>query len=263
MLKKVLKYDLKFIYKILLVFYLLGVGCALATRIFWSFDNSAIFKILGDITSGATIAFVINILVNNLMRSWVRFINNVYKDESYLTHTLPVDKKTIYLSKFLSTLISVFTSVVVILLSLFIAYYSKENLELVKSSLQGIAFVYNSSVIKLLLLIAIVFFVEVAYIIQVGNTGIIIGHKSNNNKIAKSIIWGFAIYTMTSMVLLAILFIIGLLNKDIMNFFITNNEININMVKYIMYSAVIVYSVLIAIFYIIDIKLFKKGVNVE
>ena len=34
------------------------------------------------------IGMIINSLINGLMRSWVRFINNVYKDESYLTHTL-------------------------------------------------------------------------------------------------------------------------------------------------------------------------------
>ena len=40
-----------------------------------------------------------NIILNNLMRLWARFKNNFYGDESYLTHTLPINKKTLYLSK--------------------------------------------------------------------------------------------------------------------------------------------------------------------
>ena len=48
------------------------------------------------------------ILINNLMRTWVRFRHNLYGDESYLTHTLPVERKTIYLSKFITSIILVF-----------------------------------------------------------------------------------------------------------------------------------------------------------
>ena len=101
MLGKVLKYDLKYIYKVLIVFYLLTLVFALFTRLFWSFDNSAILNILGFIASGTMISFIISILINNMMRAWARFIKNIYGDESYLTHTLPISKKTIYLSKFL------------------------------------------------------------------------------------------------------------------------------------------------------------------
>lgn len=43
---------------------------------------------------------IVSSLINGLMRSWVRFITNIYKDESYLTHTLTIEKKDIYLSKF-------------------------------------------------------------------------------------------------------------------------------------------------------------------
>jgi len=263
MLRKVLKYDLKYIYKVLLVFYIITITCALLTRLFWSIDNSAIFNVLGYITSGATISFFFSILINNLMRNWARVIKNVYKDESYLTHTLPVSKNTIYLSKFLSSIITVFTSVIIILLAAFIAYYSKENMQVLKTLLQSIASIYNSSVLSFVLIIAIVFFLEITYIIQVGNTGIIIGHKANNNKILLSIISGFIIYTITSLVLLLILFVGGLFFKDIMNLFLTNSVINIDIVKKIMYIAILTYSIVIGLFFLIDIKLFNKGVNVE
>ena len=128
MLKKLLKYDIKSINKVLVVFYCLSLFFALLTRLFLYIDNSFIMSVIGKICSGTTIAMIFNIIINNLMRSWVRFKSNFYGDESYLTHTLPVNKKTLYLSKFLTSIITLFFSMLVICFSLFIAYYSKELL---------------------------------------------------------------------------------------------------------------------------------------
>ncbi len=263
MLNKVLKYDLKYVYKVLIVFYILTLVFALFTRIFWSFDNSAVLNVLGYIASGTTIAFIFNILINNIMRLWSRFITNVYKDESYLTHTLPVSKKTIYLSKFLSSIITLFTSSIVIIVSLFIAYYSKENLQFLKDSLTFIATIYDSTMIKMLLVVGIIFFLEMLYLVQVGYLGIIVGYKSNNNKLISSIIYGFVFYTVSQIILVLIMLVFGIFNSDIMNLFITNEAPSIDVFKGIMYFGIFLYILLIISYYIICVKLFKKGVNVE
>ena len=144
MLNKLLKYDLRYVYKILVVFYILTLIFALLTRLFSSIDNSVLFYILSKICSGVTISFIFNILINSIMRVWVRFTKNIYGDESYLTHTLPVEKKKIYLSKFLSSVVTMFTSVAVILVVLFIAYFSKENFDFIKGMLDYIALSYLS-----------------------------------------------------------------------------------------------------------------------
>jgi len=248
MLKKVLKYDIKYNYKALIIFYGLTIFFSILTRIFWSFDNSTILNILGYIASGTTISFIFNILINNMMRLWVRFISNIYKDESYLTHTLPISKKTIYSSKFLSAIISSFTSILIIILTMFIAYYSKENLEILKLSLTSIATIYNSTVIKLILTFFFIFFLEMLFIITVGYTGIIIGHKSNNNKIVKSIIYGFIIYLISQTIILLLIFIISLFNQDMLNLFITNELSNFKILKTVIYLSIIIYSIYIFIF---------------
>lgn len=263
MLKKVLKYDLKYTYKVLIIFYLLTLIFAIFTRILFAFDNSFILDILGHITSGATISFIFSILINNMMRMWARFVKNIYGEESYLTHTLPIEKKTIYISKVLSSIITMFTSILVILLAIIIAYYSKENLELLKNSLNVLASAYNSTIIKLILMIFFVFFLEMTFAIQAGYTGIILAHRSNNNRIVKSVIYGFICYLLTQAFTLLSVFIIGLFNKDIMNLFITNDIVNVEVVKIIMVFGIILYTLFIYIYYRIDIKLFEKGVNVE
>ena len=153
MLKKLLKYDLKYIYKTLIIFYLVSLSLAIITRGFFYLSHSSIFHILGQITSGVTIIMIFSIIVNTIVRVWTRFTQNMYKDESYLTHTLPVKKGTIYLSKFLSSLMTMFSSILVIFLTIAIAYYSKENLEFVKLSLEGLATIYDSTAIKLILIL--------------------------------------------------------------------------------------------------------------
>ena len=99
MLGKLLKYDLKWIYKVVGVFYILAIIFSVAGRLLKNIENSVIFSVISQITIGIAISMMASSLINCIMRLWARFIKNLYKDESYLTHTLPVKKKTIYTSK--------------------------------------------------------------------------------------------------------------------------------------------------------------------
>ena len=263
MLKKLLKYDLKSIYKFLIIFYILSIFFATITRIFFLIDNSVIMDIIAKIFSGATISMIFNILINNLMRLWSSFKNNLYGDESYLTHTLPVSKKEIYLSKSIASAISLFTSFLVIALTLFIAYYSKENLELFKNILLGIATAYNSTILKIILAFLFICFLELANGLQSGYTGIILGHKKNNHKLGFSILYGFITYFLTQIFNVLVIFIIALFNKDIMNLFYTTNAINVDIINTLIYMAITLYTITLIIIYFINQYLFKKGVNVD
>jgi len=263
MLKKLLKYDLESIFKFLLIFYSLALFFALLTRIFFSIENSFIMNIIGEITSGATISMICSILINNLMRLWVRFKNNFYGDESYLTHTLPIDKKTLYLSKILTSFITLFVSVLVIGVTLFIAYFSKENITLIKNLLLPLVSALDSTIIKILLAFLFVFFLEFANALQSGFTGIILGHRMNNGKIGYSVLFGFITYMLTQVVVVVILFIVALFNKDVMNLFVTTEIINLETVNLIIYLAIISYAITLIGGYFVNTKLFQKGVNVE
>ena len=263
MLKKLLKYDLKKIFKFLIIFYSLSLFFGILTKMFLNIENSLIMNIIGQVCSGAAISMMFSILINNLMRLWVCFKENLYKDESYLTHTLPIKKETLYLSKILTGIITLLVSVSVIGLTIFIAYYSKENIEILKNILLPIANSYGSTIIKILLLFLFVFFLEMANGLQSGFTGIILGHQKNNAKTGYSFLYGFIVYLLTQVFALLIIFLIGLFNKDIMNLFVTKEIINMNMMKLIIYLAIIIYTITLIIGYLINIKLFKKGVNVD
>lgn len=263
MLKKLLKYDLEYVYKVLIVFYVLSLFFAVLTRILFNIENSFIMEIIGKICSGTTIAMMINILINNIMRLWARFQKNLYGDESYLTHTLPIEKKTLYLSKFLSSIITLFTSIFIIGLTLFVAYYSKENMELLKNMLLPLANSLDSSMLKIIIAFLFIFFLQFANTLQAGYTGLILGHRKNNGKIGFSIVIGFVSYILTQVVAIAFIFLISLFNKDLMNLFVTNEMVNMDMLKVIIYLAIGVYSIVIIGGYFINLTIFKKGVNVD
>lgn len=263
MLKKLLKYNLINTYKGLIIFYSMSIFFSILTRIFLSIEKSFILNIIGQICSGVSISMIFNIIINNMIRLWVRFKQNLYGDESYLTHTLPIEKKTLYLSKIITAIVSLFTSTVIIALTLFIAYYSKENIEIIKSILLPIANTYNSTILTILLAFSFILFLEFLNILQCGYTGIILGHKMNNARTGYSFLYGFISFIISQLLVLITIFLIGLFNKDIMNLLFTNELINISTIKSIIYIAIGVYTSTIIIDYIANIKLFKQGVNVE
>jgi len=263
MLGKLLKYDLKWIYKGLAVFYLLALLFSGLGRLLLLPSNSLLFTIVGKITNGIAIAMMFNALINCFMRCWVRFVRHLYKDESYLTHTLPVTKGEVYLSKVLSAVIVSFTTILVILGCLFICYYSKSNIEFVKSFLELAASSYSTTVIKILFMLSLILVLEIIFVILVGYVGIVLGHRSNQHKIVNSIAIGLGFYFVTQTVSLLVVFVGGLLSSDIMNLVKTMESIDVSLVKVFILAAALLYFIYILFYYFLGKKLLEKGVNVD
>lgn len=262
MLKKILKYDLEWCYKPLLVFYILAIFFSIIVRIVESFEQSLIVLIIDKICCGVVIAMIVNILINCFMRNWARFVRNIYKDESYLTHTLPVSKNKIYLSKILTAIITLLTSFIVIIVCLAIATLNKDTWIILKESLEQSAIYFDSSVFSLIFVMIITIFFEFLFMMMSGILGIIIGHRSNNLKIVKSIVIGFVIYMILSSMSLGALFVAGLLNSDIMSIF-NNIEVTSNALKSMMLVGILVYAIYNLGIYFIGNKLLNKGVDVD
>ena len=262
MLKKLLKYDLEWCYKPLIVFYILAISFAIITRVIESFEQTLILVIIDKICSGITIAMIINILINCFMRNWARFVKNIYKDESYLTHTLPVTKNKIYLSKVLTAIITLLTSSIVIVFCVAIVCLNENSWSLLRTSLENSAIFLNCSISSLIIVLVITVFFEFLFMIMSGILGIIIGHRSNNYKIVKSIIFGFVIYMAFSIISLLIIYIAGLLNSDIMSVF-NNVVVSSTALKSIMMMGIFIYAIYICIVYFVGNKLLNKGVNVD
>lgn len=262
MLKKLLKYDLEWCYKPLVVFYTLAIFFSIIVRVIESFEQSLIVLIIDKICCGIVIAMIINILINCFMRNWARFVRNIYKDESYLTHTLPVSKNKIFLSKILTAIITLLTSFIVIIACLAIATLNKDTWIILKESLEQSAIYFDSSVISLIVVMIITIFFEFLFMMMSGILGIIIGHKSNNLKIVKSIVIGFGIYMILASMSILALFVAGLINSDIMSLF-NNIEVSSNALKIMMLIGILVYAIYNLGIYIIGNKLLNKGIDVD
>lgn len=262
MLNKLLKYDLKWVYKPLIVFYIILFIFSILVRAIESFESTLILLIIDKICCGVVISMIITILINLLMRNWSRFIKNIYKDESYLTHTLPVSKNSIFLSKVLTSIITLLTSVLIIVVCLAICALNKDTWIILKELLENSAIYFDSSVIGLILTIITTIFFELLFIVLCGMLGIIIGHSSNNLKIVKSIIYGFIIYSFLSILSVGILYVCGLLNSDLMNIFNTT-LVNSNALKLMMIIAIIMYAIYNVLIYLISNILLNKGVNID
>ena len=78
-----------------------------------------------------------------------------------------------------------------------------------------------------------------------------------------SVIFGFIGYMVLQILLIIILFIFALFNKDIMNLFYTSEIINIETIKTLILYGIIGYTTTLIIAFITSLKLFNKGVNVD
>ena len=108
-----------------------------------------------------------------------------------------------------------------------------------------------------------IIFLEVLNMLQCGFTGIILGHRMNNVRVGYSVLFGFIANMVSSLIVLLMIFIVGFFDKDIMNLIFTNSMISFNSFKIIAYMSIIMYVIILIIGYFVNIKLFKKGVNVE
>lgn len=274
MLKKLLKYDLKWTYKILNIIYVLSIIFAIITRLLIELNSptsilkdiiksSLALKITLEITRGIAITILINIMVNTIIRLILRFKNNLFSNEAYLTHTLPIPKKTIYLSKVLNAIIISLTSIFVIIISLTIMYYSKENIEIIKNTLSITASIYNSTVIRLILVLFLVVFTQLTLIIMIVYSAILLGYSKSDKRIIKSVTYGIISYLITQILVLLIVYIIGLFDPSIMQVFTSNTVKDITILKKLMYIIITIYLLFNIIYYYIGQRILKQGINID
>jgi hypothetical protein len=264
MLNKLLKYDLKYMLKNMSVFYVLSIFFAITTRVLFNIEQSVIIKIIGQISVGCMFSMIASTLINTMMRSWIRFRDSLYKDEAYLTHTLPVTKNELYNSKFIQTLLFFFIGFFVILISLFIAYYSKDNWLVLTNNIKTITTGLNTSTSFFIVMFITLIFLEVFNAIQCGFYGMILGHKKNNGKLGYSVLFGFIIYLLAQTLVLALVFVYGLFDSSVMELFKTATvSIDVQAFKVLAIVASILYLVIIFIMSILCKKELNKGVNVE
>lgn len=265
MLTKLLKYDVKKMFRFLSVFFLLSLFFGILTRAFNEVGDSLLLQVLSSIANGTAISMMFSILINCFMRTWVTFRSSFYGDESYLTHTLPISKGTLYLSKAITAYISVLISLAVILLTICIMYLNKETSVLLESLLQPLASFFETDISVLIFLFLFVLFLELIAALQWGLMGIILGHRLISGKILFSVLIGFCLYIGSQITVLLVMLICALSDPGFMELFKAENIFSIDpsTARITVLIATGCYLVFVVLGHVLNIRFLEKGVNVE
>lgn len=256
MLGKLLKYDLRAIYKPLSVFYGIVIVCTLLTQFFATINSDSFFIIFcKEFFKGAAIGFSIGAIINNAMNIWAYFRQNLYGDRGYLMHTLPISRNTLLASKFITAAITSFTTIALgIACVLIVNGSTSETLTIIRDN-----FVTS-------LQIALVFYLEIIFVIQCGISGTIIGHRFNYNKIALSIAFGFGFFIIFNVITTAILLFWGYADPSMAWIFgsVVPPNANIEDAMHTAFNfASVIYIVYIAGLYALNTHLLKQGIDLD
>ena len=260
MLGKVLKYDIKALSRYLIPLYAVILGLSLMIRILSLFDDVSIIAIvLGLMILALVFAVGFSFLLTGIFNIKY-YLENLFKDEAYLTHTLPVKKGTLLLSKVLACVIIIIMTFICVLFSLLIAFYKEgffsEIFKILGESYAGM------EIYKFVLYMGIYGIIGYLTTILMVYAAISIGHSKSSNKIVSSVIWGLIFYFGIEFLNLGLLFIVMAAEPS----FIMNLENNTFMMSDLLnfFTIFMVFiAILGGIFYYISYRFMSKRLNLE
>lgn len=269
-----LKYDLLFIYKQLIIFYIIILSCAIIARLTNVETTSFWLKFIHGFAQGATFGFSFGALINGSIRIWYRFRSSLYGDESYLTHTLPVSQKQLWASKFLTSIIISLCNLIIVIVAMLILFFP------ISECLRSFGFKPEDipAFLGTVIASAIAILLQVIFIIQSGYTGILLGYRASNHRHPLSVVAGFITYLLGGLIIISSCFIWANFNHSVdmlLHGQTYENTIAIvdgeftdmqtyqaNIVE-LLCGIGILYIILISVMYFLNQHLLQKGVNVD
>ena len=260
MLGRVLKYDLKAIFKNLIPLYVVLISLGLMVRILSFFDNISIIGILlGLMVLGLVFVSMFSFVLTGIL-SVKHYLNNLYKDEAYLTHTLPIKKGNLLLSKLLASLITIIVTVFVVIISLLIAFYQDGLFEVVIEFL-GKSYA-GLEVYKFLIFMIFYFLIAYLTTILMICAAISIGFSKSSNKTISSVIWALIFYFMIEFLYLGLLGIIVWLYPNFAYTLENHTFMLIDLVNFFIIFMIFT-ALLGGVFYYISYRFMNKKLNLE
>lgn len=263
MLTKLLKYDLKSLLKSLVPLYIAIVILVIIIKLLDFVSNYAeIVNFLVSFTSIALMFLIIAMMCYTFFVSIVRYYKNTFKDSSYLTHTLPVTKNKLLLSKVMSLLICFIISLIIGVVSFMIALYGGNEYESVKVFINSLTEFLNIPVF--IFIIGTCLFISLAYLVYalLIFAAIALGHSHNNSKITYSVVFGLGLYVGMQLVNLIIILIISFLYPDLIEK-INNNALQNNEIFALGFLLVLMNLFYVVVYYLITKLQLEKKLNLE
>ena len=264
MLKKLIKYDFLWTHRVT-VWYMLGcllcgVLCLITgTLLNRSADPPLALLAADKIASVLLIVSCIALFMMVLLRLLARFVNTVYKDQSYFTHTLPTTRETVFDAKAISGAAAVALALAAICLAILIGSggAALETLQQTLSDQPAYA-----------VLTACLVALEMLCLLFSAYFGFVIGYRFNTGKTPRAVLFTVLIYMAAQNLNLIGLFVIGLFDKDVGAFFTQAMSgmdaagMNVSVEKLLAVTAVF-YLILDAVLYLLGRRALGKGVNVD
>lgn len=196
---KLLKYDLKEQIKSLTPIFIVTITSIILSRIFiFLMDISAIFKTASTLIFTLSFILTLSLLFIVIGMSITKYYNKTVKDEGYLTHTLPVKKSSIILSKLTSQIILEIIAIVVSSLGICILTNSNP-IDLYNLIIEILGLIAEYSPLTLILFIIVLFMSQINITLLM-YAAISFGQKHSSNKKFASVVYGVVIYIISQII---------------------------------------------------------------
>lgn len=261
MLGKLLKYDLKSIFKPLVPIYGITLLLSVLQRIGTAVgEEITILKIPVGFITAFYIVLLIALPIAAFIFSIIKYYNNLAKDEGYLMHTLPVSKNQLVLSKLLSAFISMLTTIVVMIIAASITFAGILHFSDITEFFENV-FYYLDPIFVILLLLCIVF----SYLSQqvMFYLSMALGQKHNSHKIMYSIIYGIVLYNVVQLILTIILVLPAVFNTSFQDILFNNQVPSMDFLScYLGFANIITILITIGL-YFATTKVLEKHLNLD
>ncbi len=261
MLSKLLKHEFKATARLLLPLYLVLFVLTIVERVVISLNLKGSLNIIPGFSTVAYFLSIMAIAVVSCVIIILRFYKNLMTDEGYLMFTLPVSPQQLINSKLLVSFIWTIVCVVLIIISLFGAFMTKERFDLISDGF-GMIFtemkhefgVFNMNLLIiefiLLMILGIINNILIIY------ASIAVGQLFNGHKVLGSFASYIGISTVLQIIVTASFVILGaIFNKSFEE---------INALPQIFFPLTIGYTLLTNILFYYGINfIFKKKLNLE
>ena len=261
MLGKLLKKDLNRNMRWLWILFVATIAVSIITRICKELgQNIVLFKVLGIIFDSVFYALIVNVILQPFLRNFLNFTKSLYGDESYLTHTLPVTKNQIINAKFFTAVIEISLGFIVLVASLLIMFYTPtffDSLALILSFMIVGQFSIGWVVSLFVVLVLVEFLMFIAIIFY----SIVLAYRSKENRVLKT----FLITTAFAFASISVLFIAMVIVLAANGVQLTSASLILtsSALMGVLWTGILVYFIVTVAFYVLTLKAFRKGVNVD
>ena len=262
MLKKLMKYDFVRIEKVVCWALLAVLVCAAAARLsnyIYNEKTTMLWLIIDKFVSTLTIIVMIGAMFLTFFRTAASFVRTVYGRQSYFTHTLPVERGTVFDAKVLCGMAMNLLTLFAVGAGAAIVFLTGDAAGMLKAAWKNQGGVY--------VLMGLTLALELLALVACTYLGIVLGHRSNTKKIFFSVLYTIAVWYGVSAVLMGAEAVFYLANGNIAAFLSADTATLTGPLpeelKLLLGIAACGYAVVIVVLYVIGRKLLVKGVNVD